>query len=285
MSSRVPRPPGPHRRHARARVERLRPGRPVSCSKRSGWRSGTRWASLATSTRTASTSASSLGEFTVAKEQNVRLRSGWFSDRSATYLAAGRPVVTQDTGFGAVLPTGEGLCAFPTLDEAAAAIEAVEADYSRRARAAAEIAREPLRRGDRASAVPLGPASPGRATVPAGPRPFPAGPRPRAGFAPPDCASRETIDAVLAGDISRLRTHSRSDARGQRRRRLARRAAFHASLPRERPREHGRTAVRAHRRGQRLRGRYEGVPRFRSATPLRRCECSEMTTTSASRRE
>ena len=53
----------------------------------------------------------SRGEFTVAKDQNVRLRTGWFSDRSATYLAAGRPVVTQDTGFGAVLPTGEGLFA------------------------------------------------------------------------------------------------------------------------------------------------------------------------------
>ena len=46
---------------------------------------------------------SSAGEFTVAKDQNVRLRSGWFSDRSACYLAAGRPVVTQDTGFACVL--------------------------------------------------------------------------------------------------------------------------------------------------------------------------------------
>src|SRR5262249_14864717 len=51
----------------------------------------------------------SRGEFTVAKDQNVRLRSGWFSERSACYLAAGRPVVTQDTGFGTVLPTGDGL--------------------------------------------------------------------------------------------------------------------------------------------------------------------------------
>ena len=50
--------------------------------------------------------AGSRAEFTVAKDQNVRLRSGWFSDRSATYLAAGRPVVTQDTGFGGHLPTG-----------------------------------------------------------------------------------------------------------------------------------------------------------------------------------
>ena len=59
----------------------------------------------------------SRGEFTVARDLNVRLQSGWFSERSACYLAAGRPVVTQDTGFGTVLPTGEGLFAFNTMDE------------------------------------------------------------------------------------------------------------------------------------------------------------------------
>lgn len=85
---------------------------------------------------------SSLAEFTVAKEQNVGLRSGWFSDRSATYLAAGRPVVTEDTGFGTALPTGAGLLAFSTLDEAAVAVEAVATDYDRHRRAAAEVARE-----------------------------------------------------------------------------------------------------------------------------------------------
>lgn len=85
---------------------------------------------------------SSRGEFTVAKDQNVRLRSGWFSDRSACYLAAGRPVVTQDTGFGEVLPTGEGLFAFRTLDEAADAIGAIESDYALHSRAAAELAAE-----------------------------------------------------------------------------------------------------------------------------------------------
>src|SRR4029453_8551228 len=58
----------------------------------------------------------SSGEFTVARDLNVRLRSGWFSERSACYLAAGRPVITQDTGFGAVLPSGEGLLAFNTMD-------------------------------------------------------------------------------------------------------------------------------------------------------------------------
>jgi hypothetical protein len=85
---------------------------------------------------------SSRAEFTVARDQYVRARTGWFSDRSACYLAAGRPVITQDTGFGKFLPTGEGLFAFSTTDEAAAAIEAVEADYERHSQAALEIARE-----------------------------------------------------------------------------------------------------------------------------------------------
>lgn len=86
--------------------------------------------------------AGSRGEVTVAKDQNVRLRTGWFSDRSATYLAAGRPVVTQDTAFGDVLPTGEGLLAFTTVEEAAAALLEVEGDWDRHAKAAAAIARE-----------------------------------------------------------------------------------------------------------------------------------------------
>jgi GT2 family glycosyltransferase len=84
----------------------------------------------------------SRAEFTVAKDQNVRLQTGWFSDRSATYLAAGRPVVTQDTGFGAVLPTGEALFAFNSIDEAAVAIETIEADYPKARRAAFDLARE-----------------------------------------------------------------------------------------------------------------------------------------------
>ena len=84
----------------------------------------------------------SRGEFTVAKDQNVRLRTGWFSDRSATYLASGRPVVTQDTGFGEVLPTGEGLFAFDSPEAAAAAIAEIDSDYVRHATAARELARE-----------------------------------------------------------------------------------------------------------------------------------------------
>jgi GT2 family glycosyltransferase len=84
----------------------------------------------------------SRGEFTVAKDQNVRLRTGWFSDRSATYLASGRPVITQDTGFGSVLPTGEGLFGFDSLGAAAEAVKEVDTDYARHARAARELARE-----------------------------------------------------------------------------------------------------------------------------------------------
>jgi hypothetical protein len=87
----------------------------------------------------------SAGEFTVAKDQNVRLRSGWFSERSACYLAAGRPVVTQDTGFGTVLPTGEGLFAFNTMDDILTAFEAIRSDPVRHQRAAQAIAEEYFR--------------------------------------------------------------------------------------------------------------------------------------------
>jgi hypothetical protein len=84
--------------------------------------------------------ASSRGEFTVAKDQNVRLRSGWFSDRSATYLAAGRPVVTQETGFSNALPVGAGLFAFLTIEEILGALDAINSDYELHRRAAREIA-------------------------------------------------------------------------------------------------------------------------------------------------
>jgi hypothetical protein len=87
----------------------------------------------------------SRAEFSVARDLNVRLRSGWFSERSACYLAAGRPVVAQNTGFGTVLPTGEGLFAFDSMEEALAAFEAVESDYERHARAARQIADEYFR--------------------------------------------------------------------------------------------------------------------------------------------
>lgn len=86
----------------------------------------------------------SRGEFTVAKDLNVRLRSGWFSDRAACYLAAGRPAIEQDTGFGDVLPLGPGLHAYRTVVEAAEAIAAVEADYAGAHAHATAVAREHL---------------------------------------------------------------------------------------------------------------------------------------------
>ncbi|MFM8230910.1 MAG: glycosyltransferase, partial [Chthoniobacterales bacterium] len=84
----------------------------------------------------------SKGEFTVAKDQYTRLHTGWFSDRSACYLAAGRPVITQETGFSEFYGNGEGLLPFRTSDDIVAAAAAVRSDYARHARAAHEIARE-----------------------------------------------------------------------------------------------------------------------------------------------
>jgi hypothetical protein len=84
----------------------------------------------------------SRGEFTVAKDQNVRLRSGWFSERSAQYLAAGRPVITQETGFSNVLPTGRGLFAFSTMEDILTAVDSINSNYEAHSRAATELARE-----------------------------------------------------------------------------------------------------------------------------------------------
>ena len=78
----------------------------------------------------------------MSKDHVVRTRSGWFSDRSVCYLAAGRPVVTQDTGFGKFVPTSTGLFAFSTMDEAVAALEAINRDYPSHSRAARRIAGE-----------------------------------------------------------------------------------------------------------------------------------------------
>jgi hypothetical protein len=86
----------------------------------------------------------SRGEFGVCKNVFVATRSGWFSDRSAAYLAGGRPVVLQDTGFSDHLPCGRGLFAVRTADEAAAALDAVAADYDRHSRWAREVAAEYL---------------------------------------------------------------------------------------------------------------------------------------------
>ena len=84
----------------------------------------------------------SKGEFTVAKDQYVRLDTGWFSDRSACYLAAGRPVITQETGFTRNYGGKEGLLSFRTLDEIADAVKRINADYKKHSRAARALARE-----------------------------------------------------------------------------------------------------------------------------------------------
>jgi hypothetical protein len=84
----------------------------------------------------------SRAEWTVAKDQNVRLRSGWFSERDACYLACGKPVIAQDTGFSKYLPCGAGLFAFRTMDDVLAAIDTIESDYAGACRAARAIACE-----------------------------------------------------------------------------------------------------------------------------------------------
>ena len=85
---------------------------------------------------------SSKAEFGVAKQTYVANRSGWFSDRTECYLASGRPALVQDTGWTAHLPSGDGLLAFSTMEEAIAGIDRINSDYDRHAARAAEIARE-----------------------------------------------------------------------------------------------------------------------------------------------
>lgn len=87
---------------------------------------------------------SSRAEFCVSKHGYVVTHSGWFSDRSAGYLASGRPVVLQDTGFSDWLPCGEGLVAYRTAEEAVAAIRVVGEEYPAHCRAARALAEEYL---------------------------------------------------------------------------------------------------------------------------------------------
>jgi hypothetical protein len=87
---------------------------------------------------------SSGAEIAIAKNIYVETNSGWFSDRSACFLASGRPVLAQDTGFAASLPTGEGLLAFDTLEEAVAGAEEILGEWPRHSRAARAVAEEAL---------------------------------------------------------------------------------------------------------------------------------------------
>ena len=82
----------------------------------------------------------SRAEFGVAKHLYVEMRTGWFSDRSACYLASGRPVLVQNTGIDSWLPVGEGIVTFNTLEEAEAGIDLINVSYERHRHAARDIA-------------------------------------------------------------------------------------------------------------------------------------------------
>src|SRR5207247_1904621 len=86
----------------------------------------------------------SRAEIGIAKSGYVASRCGWFSDRSACYLASGRPVVAQDTGFSQFVPAGEGLLAFDDEDGAVAAVKAIRRDYCHHSQASRQLAREDL---------------------------------------------------------------------------------------------------------------------------------------------
>ena len=86
--------------------------------------------------------ARSKAELMIPKQMYVDSNSGLLSDRSICYLASGRPVIAQDTGFGRFLPTGLGLFSFRTSDEVLVSIEALNRDYARQAQAARDIVEE-----------------------------------------------------------------------------------------------------------------------------------------------
>ncbi len=157
----------------------------------------------------------SAGEFTVAKDQNVRLKTGWFSDRSATYLAAGRPVITQDTNFGRAIPTGDGLFAFSTADEVVEAVERIDRDPEHHRRAARELAVEyfapevvlgrmlaqmGMRVPGRSGEVPRGPFPYGMVLTPVSRRPvhLPAETIEAIRLTPPVAAMRETVEPAVS---------------------------------------------------------------------------------------
>lgn len=114
----------------------------IAALERHGWRLLDPGSVASTPARYREFVRSSTAEIGIAKEGYVRSRSGWFSDRSACYLACGRPVVAQDTGFA--LPSGAGLLSFTTVEEAAAAVEDVLAQPATHARAARAIAEDLL---------------------------------------------------------------------------------------------------------------------------------------------
>ncbi|MBI1816933.1 MAG: glycosyltransferase family 1 protein [Deltaproteobacteria bacterium] len=115
---------------------------PVDDLRRRGWRVVDPRAKSGTMAAYRDYLAHSRGEWSVAKNAYVASRSGWFSTRTAAYLALGKPAVVQDTGFSAIYPTGAGLFAFSTMDEAVAALATINADYRKHCNAARALAEQ-----------------------------------------------------------------------------------------------------------------------------------------------
>ncbi len=113
-----------------------------ACSASTAGGRSIRWRSRATWTATGPTSRARAASSPWRATSTSARDTGWFSDRSACYLAAGRPVITQETGFSKFLPTGKGLFGFRTMDDVLAAVDAIESDYEGNCRAAREIAAE-----------------------------------------------------------------------------------------------------------------------------------------------
>jgi hypothetical protein len=109
-----------------------------------GWNMGDGWPLTLTPESYMKLIGDSAGEWSVAKNVYVAPRTGWFSCRTACYLAAGRPAVVQETGWSRYVPAGEGVLAFGTLEECLAALDEVAAHPNRHRAAAYEIARQYL---------------------------------------------------------------------------------------------------------------------------------------------
>ena len=131
-------------RAASASSSRWIPATPPSApsSRRMGGRSSTRVRSPPTSMPIAATSSARAASSRWRRTSTSGRAAWWFSDRSVCFLAAGKPVITQETGFSELVPSGEGLLAFATPDEAVAAVRTVAGDWPRHARAARRIAED-----------------------------------------------------------------------------------------------------------------------------------------------
>jgi hypothetical protein len=112
---------------------------------REGWVVVDAWERSSTMERYREYIGGSRGEWSVAKQAYVVTESGWFSCRSAVYLATGKPVVVEDTGFSRIYPTGEGIWGFRSIEQAATAIAAVNTDYRRQCEAARAVAEQYFR--------------------------------------------------------------------------------------------------------------------------------------------